>query len=73
MSAFFFRARMGATARSRGGLRKGGAVYAVSAFGPDAGPSFRSVIAIRFGRMGTAVGFGPPRRMAPPYVRMIII
>ena len=57
VSAFFFRARQGATARRREGLRKGGAVYTVSAFGPDAGLAFRNVIAIRFG--WTADGGGP--------------
>ena len=57
VSAFFFRTQSNATARSRGGLRKGGAVYAVSAFGPDAGLAFRNVIAIRFG--WTADGGGP--------------
>lgn len=41
VSAFFFRARRGATARSRGGLRTGGAVYAVSACGPAAAAAFR--------------------------------
>ena len=56
VSAFFFRTQGNATARSRGGLRKGGAVYAVSAFGPDADPSFQSVTAIRFGRPWTAGG-----------------
>ena len=57
MSAFFFRTQRDATARSRGGLRKGGAVYAVSAFGSDTGLAFRNVIAIRFG--WTADGGGP--------------
>ena len=57
MSAFFFRARRSATARRRGGLRKGGAVYAVSACGPAADLAFRNVIAIRFGRI--ADGGGP--------------
>ncbi len=44
------------TARRRGGLKKGGAVYAVSAFGPSAVLSLRNVIAIRFLR--TADGGG---------------
>ena len=47
---------------------EGGAVYAVSARGPAAGQAAGSVIAIRSGRSWTAAGFGPPRRMAPPYV-----
>ena len=41
VSAFFFRARWGAAARRDGGLKGGGAVYAVSARGPAAAAAFR--------------------------------
>ena len=40
VSAFFFRARGGAAARRDGGLKEGGAVYAVSARGPVAAVVF---------------------------------
>lgn len=73
VSAFVFRAQQGATTLRRGGLRKGGAVYAVSDFRPDADLAFRNVIAIRFGRIMDGGGYGPPKRMAPHYVRKIII
>ena len=36
VSAFFFRAQVGAAARHDGGLKEGGAVYAVSVRGSDA-------------------------------------
>ena len=48
-------------ARRRGGLKKGGAVYAVSAFGTDVGLAFRNVTAIHFGRTTDGGGLGPPR------------
>ena len=41
VSAFFFRARGGAAARRDGGLKEGGAVYAVSALGLAAAAAFR--------------------------------
>ena len=41
VSAFFFRARGGAAARLDGGLKEGGAVYAVSAPGLAAAAAFR--------------------------------
>ena len=71
VSAFFFRARGSATARRRGGLKKGGAVYAVSACGSAAGPAIGSVSAVRFRKPWTVVGLGPPRRMVPPYVNRV--
>ena len=40
VSAFFYRARGGAAARRDGGLKEGGAVYAVSARGPVAAAVF---------------------------------
>ena len=45
----------------------------LAAFGPDAGPAIGSVSAVRFRKPWTTGGPGPPRRMAPLYVRKIII
>lgn len=47
-----------------GGLKKDGAVYAVSDRGPAADQIAESVIAIRSGWSWTKVGGGPPQRMA---------
>ena len=51
VSALFFRARGDAAARRDGGLKAGGAVYAVSALGLAAGPAAGSVSAVRFRKL----------------------
>ena len=71
VSAFFFRARGSAAARRDGGLKEGGAVYAVSAPGLAADQASGSVSAVRFRKPWRGGGLGPPRRMAPPYVNLV--
>ena len=61
VSAFFFRARGGAAARHDGGLRMGGAVYAVSARGPDTVTSHPERYSYQ---LRTVVDGGDPRAFA---------
>ena len=73
MSAFFFRARGSAAARRDGGLKEGGAVYAVSARGSDAVPGCPECYSYSLRTDVDGVGFGPPRRVAPPYGNLDLI